>query len=557
MRTSSKMLGLLAATLMTASSFAATHNATAQAATTKRKTAKKVATKPVSSELQELREALASQQKMMEDQNRAIQQLQQELQRRDASTQQQMDALRQAQQTSSEAATKAAAAETAVGQSSESITKLQSDVADVKLNQQNSAISTQEDQKRLVAAEGVIGRFRWNGDVRVRYENFYQNFNGCTNCADRHRERIRLRFGFDSRLGEDFIAGIYMASGVVNDPTSTNETLTNVFEKKTIGFDRGFITYAPQAHKWLQLTGGKFPYTWNRTSVTFDPDLNPEGFSEKFSFDIKNPHLKNFTATGYQLLFNEVSKGPDSYAVGGQVASTWKFGRWTATPSYSLLNWHNASAILNEPFAVTQNLNGQTVTSGAPGTNVFINNTTGVFAPNGNTNLTVPVLNGAGLPVGSAGVTQLAYASRFLYSDFILNNQIKTPIDKLPINLLLEVEDNLNAVDNRSHAYYGDLSLGQTRNRGDYQFGYAWLRQERDSVISSFNESDQRSPTNVLQHRFYVLYKIRNNTTLSYTQWLGHKLDINLGAPAQPAGLAAGQREPNLKRAQVDVVYSF
>ena len=33
------------------------------------------------------------------------------------------------------------------------------DVADVKLNQQNAALSTQDDQKRLVAAESTLGRF--------------------------------------------------------------------------------------------------------------------------------------------------------------------------------------------------------------------------------------------------------------------------------------------------------------------------------------------------------------------------------------------------------------
>src|SRR6476620_5149305 len=117
---------------------------------------------------------------MMEEQGRAMQAMQLELQRRDAASQQQMEQLRQAQAASAEAANKAASAESAVSQTTESVNKLQSDVADVKLNQQNAAISTQEDQKRLAAAEGVLGRFRFNGDVRVRYENFYQNFAACT-----------------------------------------------------------------------------------------------------------------------------------------------------------------------------------------------------------------------------------------------------------------------------------------------------------------------------------------------------------------------------------------
>ena len=54
-----------------------------------------------------------------------------------------------------------------------------------------------------------------------------------------------------------------------------------------------------------------------------------------------------------------------------------------------------------------------------------------------------------------------------------------------------------------------DASVGQQKNKGDMQFGYAWLRQEQDSVIASFAESDQRAPTNILQHRIYALWKLR------------------------------------------------
>ncbi len=79
----------------------------------------------------------------------------------------------------------------------------------------------------------------------------------------------------DGQLNEDFIGGFALATGSIGDPTSTNETLTNVFDRKTIALDRGFITYNPVAHNWLSLTGGKFAYTWQRTSVTFDPDLEP------------------------------------------------------------------------------------------------------------------------------------------------------------------------------------------------------------------------------------------------------------------------------------------
>ena len=163
---------------------------------------------------------------------------------------------------------------------------LSSKFAKVQTTLTNDAVSEQDHQKRVSALESTLGRFRWTGDMRVRGESYFQQYSGCTLCNDRDRARIRVRFGFEGKLNEDFIAGVALASGTLGDPLTTNETLTNNFDRKTIGLDRGYITYNPVAHKWLSATGGKFAYTWPRTSVTFDPDINPEGFVAKVSKDV-------------------------------------------------------------------------------------------------------------------------------------------------------------------------------------------------------------------------------------------------------------------------------
>ena len=201
-------------------------------------------------------------------------------------------------------ATQARQQAVSAGQAGERVVALQEQVDTLKLNQTNAAISTQEDQKRVTALEGLVGRFRLSGDVRVRGESFLQD-----GAADRHRARIRLRLGTEGRLNDDFSAGVYFAGGANTngaptffDPVSTNETLTSFFERKTVGFDRGWITYNPQAHKWLSLTGGKFAYPWQRTILTFDNDLNPEGFSEKFSFDLRNMVVKNLTLFAEEVI---------------------------------------------------------------------------------------------------------------------------------------------------------------------------------------------------------------------------------------------------------------
>ena len=493
-------------------------------AQTKKSTKRAAAPAAVTADdIRELRE-------MLQQQQQQIRELQQQLQQRDEQSRASQQAAEQAQQAAQAAAEKAEAAQAAVTTNSDSFTQMKSDVADLKTNVNTVAMNSQETDKRIASAEGLASRFRWTGDIRVRQEDF---FFGCTEsasvkCPPRVRERIRVRFGLEGKMGEDFVGGVALASGVLFDPTSTNESLTNAFEKKTIGIDKGYIVYNPRAAKWLSLTGGKFAATWQRTSVTFDPDLNPEGFTQKLAWDIHNPIVKNVSVQGMQLFFNESSGGNDSFAVGGQIASKLQImDGWTMTPSYTILNWRNENVLLNEPTSVT---GGTTV---------------GPFAPNGLTNLTI-----------GAGASRV-YASRFLYSDVILNNQFATPIKKLPFNFLLEYENNLRAVTNASKAYLADASLGQTKDKGDWQFGYAWLRQEQDSVISSFNESDQRAPTNVLQHRFYLLYKVQKNTVLSYTQWVGRTLDTNRANALRAPGVLPGQEDKFLKRSQFDVVYSF
>jgi hypothetical protein len=294
--------------------------------------------------------------------------------------------------------------------------------------------------------------------------------------------------------------------------------------------------------------------------------LNPEGFSEKVSFNVNSPVVKNVTLTGMQLLFNETNRpaagttcingvcanagsitGGDSFAAGGQLSAKLQLTkRWSMTPSYSILNWRNNDIILNESAAV----NGGTA---------------GAFAPNGITNATLTL--GA---VGGTSVRQ--FYSKFLYSDVILDNNITTGWTKFPTwRVVLEYLDNLNAQDHpllangtvatdlgkQSHFYKVETNLGQQKNKGDWQFTYSFWRQEQDSVIASFNESDQRAPTNVLQHMFVVQYRLRANTTLSLTQWFGRTLNSNLQNAALAPGLTPGAQDPYLKRTSIDVIYSF
>src|SRR5580698_6696775 len=539
-------------------------------------------------EVQELRDALAAQRRQTEQQTRQLEQLQSQVQ-------QLLDATRQANANAQKAQSSADQVQGAATQAQQSAADAQkvADQASAKATEATTALAavstqTQEDGRQISALQAALGRFRLSGDVRVRGEDYFQKA-----VPDLNQARIRVRFGVDGKLSEDFIGGFAIATGALGNPTSTNETLSGAFDRKTIALDRGFITYNPVAHSWLSLTGGKFAYSWQRTSVTFDPDLNPEGFDEKASFNFTGP-LQNVNIQGIELLYNQANgklgiASQDSYALGMQIAGRLVFGPWTVSPSFLSLKWNRPDAILSASSFVTgatsTGYQPATPTGGTtpapitglpvPGEGPGCAKGTGfpayppcVFAPNGMTNATYVSSNGT-----------VHFYSGYNYADFIIPNQIQTGITRLPVNVLLEFLDNLDAEDHplgtkgnvltnlgsQNKEYGFDASVGQVKNKNDIQIGYAWLREEQDAAIASFVESDQRAPTNILQNRFYALWKLRANTLASFTWWHGRVLNTYLennaalfnNYSALPTITKAGEQEPYLDRVQFDLIYTF
>lgn len=558
----------------------------AQTSTTPpRKKRIKAAAAPAASQedVQSLRDLVLAQQKQLEAQNQQVRQLQDQLhqvldavQQSNATAQRLQSGADQAQATAAQAQQSAAQAQQAAAQAS-SVAASATSTTSLLQNQAKA------EQTKIESFQNLLGRFRLSGDIRMRGENYTQ-----AGTQDRNRARVRVRLGLDGQLNEDFVGSIALATGSLGDPTTTNETLTNAFDRKTFALDRGYISYSPVAHPWLSLSGGKFPYLWQRTSVTGDPDLNPEGFDQKFSFN-HNGFLQNFTVQALELLYNESSTGEDSYVLGAQAQARLKAGPWTATASVLNQHWNRPDALLQaSAFQVSATTTGSSTVSSLPvpgeGPGCSTSGNLPKFAPcafaaNGMTNATF--LDAAGKP---------HFYSGFDLLDFILNNQIATGATKFPINLILEYEQNLDAsthplsaakgnpvltdLGSQNKAYSADFSVGRGVGRNDLLFGYAWLRQEQDAVLASIAESDQRAPTNILQNRVYANWKVRSNTLASVTWLYGRTLNtylennaalynnwggfVNNAAVTGKSTISApGQQEPWLSRVQFDLIYTY
>ena len=118
-------------------------------------------------DVQSLKDAIAAQQQQ-------IQQLTQQLQQNQQAWQQSQQQVQQAQSAAADAQQKAVAVQATADQQQNTVTKLSSDVADVKTTVTNTVVASQDSQKRTAALESAFGRFRFSGDMRVRGEDYFQ-----------------------------------------------------------------------------------------------------------------------------------------------------------------------------------------------------------------------------------------------------------------------------------------------------------------------------------------------------------------------------------------------
>jgi hypothetical protein len=277
--------------------------------------------------------------------------------------------------------------------------------------------------------------------------------------------------------------------------------------------------------------------------MTFDNDINFEGVSEQVVWDWQNKFLSHLGIVGLQLPLFEVSGGPDSSIVGGQIQTGWRvLPKVRVTADAAFYDYLNPNAI-----AQNQTNGNGSATQGTP------------TGQGGNFGFSAATLtNSSGLINGSR-----QFGSGFGILDAIIRVDLDTHIKRFPLSTLFNFAENTRACQNRSaflaakvslncnprdrEAYWAEAQFGQTIERGDVRFGYTFARIEREAVVAAFAASDIRQPTNVAQHRIEAAYQAYRNVTLNFTTFLGRQL-----VTAQSA-----TPERQLTRIQFDVNYKF
>jgi hypothetical protein len=387
------------------------------------------------------------------------------------------------------------------------------------------------------------------GDVRYRHEGFYNqpHANGQAVTA-RNRERVRARLGVRVALSDEISATIRAASGNINDPISTNETLTNNFTRKNLNLDWAYLTLTPGQTFGIRpglfsVNAGKFPLTMFRTDeLVFDEDLSPEGLNETIQL-LSKPigHLDQVKLHGFQWTFDEVANRQDGWTFGGQVNPSLHFGNVQVEAGLAQYWWLNPDLIAQ---ALSRNTTAYTA-AGAPVANSNFNSSLV------NTNLLVtkriqPPQNRPGsTPAAFNAVT--GYQSGFNESNFTVAATIPNVVGTRPLRFWFDYVYNWEAATDDAQGWQSGLRLGQTKVRGDWSLYGFYQQLQQEAVISSFTSSEFGTQgTNVEGPAIGIDYQLLNPLTLSARSYFTNYLN-------RPEGTT----NPTLTRFQLDAVVKF
>jgi hypothetical protein len=394
--------------------------------------------------------------------------------------------------------------------------------------------------KSVQTAVDWLNRFSFSGDMRARYEGFYQEHG--PNANQRDRARFRLRFGVGVKVNDEVSGGLRLVSGDPNDPISANETLTNLFTKKPISLDQAFITLTPKAsigladYAWspVSITMGKFanpafrPRAVMTSEMIFDDDLTPEGLSETFTFyDSAEGLLRRLQLNAMQWTVREAARSADSYMLGGQVVGTFQL-----LPS-TRLTLAMADYAFIKPDLIAQ----------ARNSNSALKVTNSVVLVDGTI-----VKGGASLTPGTGDKAFKKFLGDFNLINGSVQLDYNTGYARWPLTLIGDVAWNSESPTSKDWAVWAGIGLGATRNPGDWAFSAVWSKIETDSVLSVFSYSDfgRDGGTNVQGPFLKVDYMLFPRLTLSAKNHFVSFID-------RPKG----QSNSMLHRFQLDAVLAF
>jgi cell division protein FtsB len=360
-------------------------------------------------------------------------------------------------------------------------------------------------------------RLALTGDVRYRYEYISDDTLSATGitAADRYRDRIRARFNATARATDTITVGLGFATTEGGDPRSSNQTLTNVFSRKSLDLDLAYFDW--KFATWGNLVGGKMkqPFFKPGQALSWDNDINPEGIAVAFNRGIFFGSAYNYWLLEASGAENTVTSDPMLH--GAQLGVKLPMGDSLLTLAAHYYDL--SSAQFRSPFFIP---NGGTLAAGLA---------------NGNTTCTVAL----------CGVAAPTLA--FNYEVVNLSAQFDMMLGTLPLTLWADAAQNQDPDDLDTYWAAGAL-FGKAGNFRTWEAGVFYEVLEKDALFAQLIDSDFAG--GVSDSEGWVIkagYAPLRNWTLNATYFLNKRnMDV---------ATATGQRDIDYDRLQLDFNVKF
>ena len=387
------------------------------------------------------------------------------------------------------------------------------------------------DQKKAKWVDSVT----WSGDLRVRHEQFWRYGNqGAAVGIDRSRQRFRLRFGPEIKMG-DFKLNVQIGTststdGINGDQVSHNQSFDNAFSQKELFILQAYARWNPSFLKPMTLSAGKMKnpfYQQYTNDVLFDADVNPEGLAEQFHVNVTDS-INLFTNFGQFVLDEDSSDSNDQYMLAYQVGTEAKLGDSklrVAVGYFDALNL--SSGGISEP--TIQQFNSRA--SAAPtNASAYVNDYNVLHL------------------VWSFDMAMLGFPVEFL-GDYVKNTS----------GVITCANDAANApgqcggvrVNDQDMGYQVGLKVGKASKAKTWELAYYYKWLQADAVLSAFADSDfGDGGTNRRGHIVWVGY--------NFTDFLNFKVKFFNTKPLEKSicGTTTSCRD-DIDRMQVDMVWAF
>lgn len=363
-----------------------------------------------------------------------------------------------------------------------------------------------------------VNRISFFGDLRLRaqIDNFSDNnedyiypniqrinqsrsFSGSETdfinvTEDQVNLRLQARVGLLAKVSESVNAVVRVSTGSINNPVSTNHTLSNGFSSGQLVLDQGYFRYQSDQTS-VSLWGGRLPNPFLTTDLVWDNDVNFDGVAITFRRSpgdltvSRGPGFQPFLTLGAFPLQTLDRSRHDKWLYATQFGFDWGLGR----SRFSLgAAYYSYSNIVGQANAFNDNSLDYT----AP---LYVQKGNTVFAINDPNDPGHPLYGLASdfreidligsLDIGSFGATHVILTAHYVKNIAFDLTEVRSRIDNSPIT---DSFPPLDEIREDTGGYSVKLTVGapKLQNRGDWQTSWTYRYLGRDAVVDAFTDSD-------------------------------------------------------------------